>query len=68
MARNARAAACAEVSRTYPLLAGVEPTMQRAGPHLVYTFRGPRAEGAPAPIVRVTVDEGGGIVRVVASR
>jgi len=69
-----RAAACAHVYRQFPALNGVRPSSQRAGPNLVFTFR--RGDGAargdPHPamhqIVRVTVDEGGRIVRVVASR
>lgn len=68
----ARAAACAEAYRTFPMLAGVEPTLERRGPNAIYTFRIRKSPAddppSPMPIVRVTVDAEGKVLRVVASR
>jgi hypothetical protein len=69
-AAAAKAAACAEACRAYPTLAGIEPTVERRGSNAIYTFRKPPVDGppSPAPIVRVTVDAEGRVLRVVASR
>ncbi len=62
----------AQVARRYPDLAAVTPSVQRAGPNWVYTFRHrqPLAPGGPelSQVVRVTVDADGRIVKLVASR
>lgn len=70
MARGARAAACAEAVRAFPQLKGVQPSEERRGPNTIFTFRQPRQgeRPTPAPVVRVTVDAEGRVVRVVASR
>jgi len=72
MADTARQAACACVYGKFPLLAGVRPSVQRAGPHRVFTFAKMVAVAPGGPklhqIVRVTVDDAGRIVKVAASR
>jgi hypothetical protein len=72
MGDASRQAACDHVYRKYPLLAGVRPAVQSAGPNRVYTFAKdvPTSPGGPSlrQIVRVTVDAAGKIVKVVASR
>ncbi|RIL08879.1 hypothetical protein DCC79_12650 [bacterium] len=59
------ALACGHACRAFPALRGVRPTVQRTGPHHVFTFRGPA--GTPS-VVRVKLDADGTLVRVVASR
>jgi hypothetical protein len=71
VAVSPREAACQHAYRAFPALAGVRPTVRRAGPHRVYTFQKTfPSDGGPAhrQLVRVTVDEGGRIVKVVTAR
>ncbi len=72
MARKPREAACAHVGRKFPLLKGVRPTVRRAGPNRVYTFQTSVATSPGGPklrhVVRVTVNEAGHILKVVASK
>ena len=71
-AKTPRATACAHVYRKFHDLKGVKPTLRRAGPNRVYTFKRSVATGGGGPslqqIVRVTVNPAGHIVKVVASR
>ena len=67
-----RQAACDAVYRRFPVLQGTRPAAARAGDGWVYTFDRsvPVSPGGPKlrQIVRVTVDAGGRVVKVVASR
>jgi len=66
-----RKVACDHVYRKFPGLAGARPRMRKAGPNRVFTFSQTLKEGAgPAlkQVVKVTVDAGGRVVKVVASR
>ncbi len=60
------------VAGRFPELAGVSPTVERAGVNRIYTFRGKVATSPDGPqlsqVVRVTVDGEGKVVRLVASR
>lgn len=65
-------AACKYVARKFPLLADVRPTVTRAGQNDVYTFAQdvPVLPGGPKlrQVVRITVDAGGHILKVVMGR
>jgi hypothetical protein len=71
-ASAAREAACARVYCAYPLFRGVRPTVAVQGARRVYTFA-KSVQTSPGGStlrqwVRATVDEGGRVVKVVASR
>ena len=72
MGSDERAAVCAQVYRKHPAMNGVRPSVQKRGANRVYTFRKrvPTAPGGPQidQVVRATVDSGGRIVKLVASR
>ena len=69
---HGRQAACDHVYRRFRSLQGVRPTAAHVGDHWVYTFDKTMSTSPDGPrlrqVVRVTVDEAGRVVKVVASR
>lgn len=72
MAVDPRRAACETAWERVPALKGTKPSVSRAGPHRVYTFTGrvPAGPGGRTIVqhVKVTVDDEGRVIKVVASR
>jgi hypothetical protein len=71
MSDPAARAACEAAYARFPGLAGVKPALERDGPRRVYVF----SSSGPGPggktlrqVVRVTVDEGGRVLKVSASK
>lgn len=72
MGDSERTAVCKHVYSKHPGMKGVRPKMSRQGSRRVYTFSKSVAASPGGPkinqIVRATVDDGGRIIKVVASR
>ena len=70
--KSPRAAACRYAYRKFRDLKDVKPTVRKAGPHRVFTFKkdiGGKGGGPKLKkIVKITVSNEGKIVKVVASR
>lgn len=70
-ALSPRKAACDHVYRSFPDMKGARPRMSKRGPHRVFTFQKTmRERGGPVlkQVVKVTVDDAGKVLKVVASR
>ena len=67
-----RRAACDAAWKRVPALKGVKPSVSRAGPHRVFTFKGSQVAGPGGrkitQFVKVTVSDEGKVIKVVASR
>ncbi len=72
MAKSPREAACAHVARKFPHLKGTRPTVKTAGGNRIFTFKKSVSVSPGGPkvsqVVRVTVDDKGKIVKVLASK
>jgi hypothetical protein len=71
-AETPQALACRHVYRKFKDLEGVKPSLQRAGPNRVYTFKR-KLDGGPGgarimQVVRVTISPEGRVLKLVASR